>query len=126
MGREHSDQGAPGGAVRVTLDIGEIVDGQPKSRNVFAGIKSAYELLEMRFSRPVRVMAASLYSFHLLLRMGMLIYGPSLVLMKITGAPYWGCATDRICHSARKLPKGGVPPTAMAARPRIKRMVPYP
>ena len=57
-----------------------------------SGIRSAYELLERRFSRPVRVMAASLYCCHLLLRMGMLIYGPSLVLMKITGAPFWGCA----------------------------------
>ena len=27
----------------MTLDIGEIVDGQPKPRNVFAGIKSAYD-----------------------------------------------------------------------------------
>jgi SSS family solute:Na+ symporter len=55
-------------------------------------IKSAYELLEVRFSRPVRVTAASLYSCHLLLRMGMLIYAPSLVLMKITGAPFWMAA----------------------------------
>ncbi len=29
--------------VQLTLDIGETVDGQPKPRNVFAGIKSAYE-----------------------------------------------------------------------------------
>ena len=29
--------------VQLTLDIGEIVDGQPKPRNVFAGIKSAYD-----------------------------------------------------------------------------------
>jgi SSS family solute:Na+ symporter len=54
-----------------------------------SGVRSAYELLEIKFSRPVRVLAASLYSCHLLLRMGMLIYGPSLVLMKITGAPFW-------------------------------------
>jgi len=55
-------------------------------------IKSAYELLEIRFSHPVGVTAASLYSCHLLLRMGMLIYAPSLVLMKITGVPFWASA----------------------------------
>ena len=53
-----------------------------------SGIKSAYELLEIKFSRPVRVLAAVFYSCHLLLRMGMLIYGPGLVLMKITGMPF--------------------------------------
>ena len=57
-----------------------------------SGIKSAYELLEIRFSKPVRTLAASLYSCHLLLRMGMLIYAPSLVLMKITGVPFWAAA----------------------------------
>lgn len=59
-----------------------------------SGIQSAYELLEMRFSRPVRVMAATFYSCHLLLRMGMLIYGPSLVLMKITGLSFAACAVS--------------------------------
>jgi SSS family solute:Na+ symporter len=54
-----------------------------------SGTRSAYELLETRFSRPVRRLAASLYSCHLLFRMGMLIYGPSIVLMKMTGAPFW-------------------------------------
>ena len=29
--------------IQLTLDIGEVVDGQPKPRNVFAGIKSAYD-----------------------------------------------------------------------------------
>ncbi len=29
--------------IQLTLDIGETVDGQPKHRNVFAGIKSAYD-----------------------------------------------------------------------------------
>ena len=57
-----------------------------------SGTRSAYELLEIRFSRPVRRLAASLYSCHLLFRMGMLIYGPSIVLMKMTGAPFWVAA----------------------------------
>ncbi len=57
----------------------------PRFKN--AGIKSAYELLERRFSRPVRVLAASLYCLHLVLRSGILIYGPALVLEKMIGAP---------------------------------------
>jgi SSS family solute:Na+ symporter len=73
-----------------------------------SGIKSAYELLEMKFSRPVRVMAASLYSFHLLLRMGMLIYGPCLVLMKITGAPYWACAVAMALFAMMYTSLGGI------------------
>lgn len=49
------------------------------------GIQSAYELLEMRFSRPVRRLAAFFYSLHLLLRTGILLYAPSLVLAQILG-----------------------------------------
>lgn len=48
-----------------------------------AGIVSAYELLEMRFNKPVRKLAASFYSLHLLLRTGILLYGPSIVLSRI-------------------------------------------
>lgn len=73
-----------------------------------SGIRSAYELLEMKFSRPVRVMAASLYSLHLLLRMGMLIYGPSLVLMKMTGAPYWACALSMAMFALIYTSMGGI------------------
>lgn len=50
-----------------------------------AGIASAYELLEKRFSRPVRVLAAVLYSCHLMMRVGMLMFVPSLVIQKMTG-----------------------------------------
>jgi solute:Na+ symporter, SSS family len=73
-----------------------------------SGVRSAYELLEMRFSRPVRVMAASLYSCHLLLRMGMLIYGPSLVLMKITGAPFALCAISMALFAMLYTSLGGI------------------
>ncbi len=47
--------------------------------------QSAYEVLETRFSRPVRVLAAILYACHLILRTGVLLYGPALVLAKIFG-----------------------------------------
>jgi solute:Na+ symporter, SSS family len=54
-----------------------------------SGISSAYELLERRFSRPVRLMAAGLYSCHLMMRVGMLMYVPSLVIKEMVGQPIW-------------------------------------
>lgn len=48
-----------------------------------SGISSAYELFEVRFSPTVRRLAAIFYSLHLLLRMGILLYAPSLVLAPI-------------------------------------------
>jgi SSS family solute:Na+ symporter len=54
-----------------------------------SGVSSAYELLERRFSRPVRLLAATLYSLHLLLRTGLLIYVPALVLERILHVPLW-------------------------------------
>lgn len=46
---------------------------------------SAYEVLEQRFSRQVRVLASCFYAGHLLLRTGILLYGPAIVLSKIFG-----------------------------------------
>ena len=48
-----------------------------------SGINSAYELFEVRFSRPVRRIAAIFYCLHLLLRTGILLFAPSLVLAQI-------------------------------------------
>ncbi len=50
-----------------------------------AKISSAYELFEVRFSPGVRRLAAVFYCLHLLLRMGILLYAPSLVLAPILG-----------------------------------------
>jgi SSS family solute:Na+ symporter len=50
-----------------------------------AEVQSAYELLERRFNRPVRRLAAGIYCLHLLLRTGILLYGPALVLGKMLG-----------------------------------------
>lgn len=50
-----------------------------------AGITSAYELFEKHFSPAVRRLAAAFYSLHLLLRMGILLFAPSLVLAPILG-----------------------------------------
>jgi SSS family solute:Na+ symporter len=50
-----------------------------------ANVQSAYELLEVHFGRSVRLLAATLYCFHLLLRTGVLLYGPAIVLSEIFG-----------------------------------------
>jgi solute:Na+ symporter, SSS family len=55
----------------------------PRFKN--AGVSSAYELLERTFNRPVRLLASSLYSLHLVLRTGILLYGPSLILAPVLG-----------------------------------------
>ena len=52
--------------------------------------KSAYETLELRFDLKTRTLASVLYTIHVLLRTGILIYGPSLVFATITGLNiYW-------------------------------------
>lgn len=50
-----------------------------------AGVTSAYSLLEQVYSRPVRIVGATFYCCHVLLRSGLLIYGPALVLSKALG-----------------------------------------
>jgi len=52
-------------------------------------VTSAYEILEVRFGRPVRLLASVLYTLHLLLRTGILIYGPALVLAEVFGMSLW-------------------------------------
>lgn len=67
------------GAFISILVVGKIFI--PRFQN--SGISSAYELFEVRFSRPVRKLAAIFYCLHLLLRTGILLYAPSLVLAQI-------------------------------------------
>jgi len=51
---------------------------------------SAYEVLELRFDLKTRTLASILYTIHVLLRTGILIYGPALVFSAITGLSiYW-------------------------------------
>jgi SSS family solute:Na+ symporter len=52
-----------------------------------SGIQSAYELLERNFSRSVRRVAAVFYSMHLVLRTGILLFAPSIVLSSILEIP---------------------------------------
>lgn len=55
----------------------------PRFRDL--NVRSAYELLEQRFSRPVRLTAATFYACHITLRTGILLYGPALVLNGVFG-----------------------------------------
>jgi len=48
-------------------------------------IVSAYEALEERFDLKTRLLASSLYILHVLLRTGILIFGPALVLSRFMG-----------------------------------------
>ena len=51
---------------------------------------SGYQLLELKFSRSIRILASILYIFHLWLRTGVLLYGPSIVLSSLMGVDiYW-------------------------------------
>ncbi|XP_030585093.1 sodium-coupled monocarboxylate transporter 1 [Archocentrus centrarchus] len=63
------------------------------------GITSAYEYLEMRFSRPIRVIGTSMYIVQTALYTGLVIYAPALALNQITGLNLWGVliATGAVC-----------------------------
>lgn len=50
-----------------------------------SGIQSAYELFEIKFSKGTRRLAAIFYCLHLLLRTGILLYAPALVLERMIG-----------------------------------------
>jgi SSS family solute:Na+ symporter len=71
------------GSVAAIFIIGAVFIPRYKA----SGISSAYEYLENRFSKPVRTLAAGLYSCHLLLRAGMLLFGPALILKAMLGIP---------------------------------------
>ncbi|XP_061582811.1 sodium-coupled monocarboxylate transporter 1 [Cololabis saira] len=63
------------------------------------GITSAYEYLEMRFSRPIRLIGTSLFIVQTALYTGLVIYAPALALNQITQLDLWGVlvATGAVC-----------------------------
>lgn len=63
------------------------------------GITSAYEYLEKRFSRPIRIIGTSMYIVQTVLYTGLVIYAPALALNQITGLDLWGVlvATGAVC-----------------------------
>lgn len=62
-------------------------------------ITSAYEYLELRFSRPIRILGTSMYIAQTALYTGLVIYAPALALNQITGLHLWGVlvATGAVC-----------------------------
>ncbi|XP_023810709.1 sodium-coupled monocarboxylate transporter 1 [Oryzias latipes] len=62
-------------------------------------ITSAYEYLELRFSRPIRLIGTSMYIIQTALYTGLVIYAPALALNQITGLDLWGVlvATGLVC-----------------------------
>lgn len=63
------------------------------------GITSTYEYLELRFSRPLRLIGTSMYIVQTALYTGLVIYAPALALNQITGLDLWGVlvATGAVC-----------------------------
>ena len=54
-------------------------------------VSSAYEILEEHFDGKTRLLASGLYCLHVLLRVGVLIYGPALVLSEVLGISVHAC-----------------------------------
>nr|XP_039253945.1 sodium-coupled monocarboxylate transporter 2-like [Styela clava] len=52
-------------------------------------ITSTYEYLEIRFNRPVRLLATTVYIINSSLYVGVVIYAPSLALNAVTGLGIW-------------------------------------
>lgn len=50
-----------------------------------SGAESAYEILERRFDLKTRTLASTFYMLHVLLRTGVLIYGSSIMMSRISG-----------------------------------------
>uniref|UniRef100_A0A3Q3B8L5 Solute carrier family 5 member 8, like n=1 Tax=Kryptolebias marmoratus TaxID=37003 RepID=A0A3Q3B8L5_KRYMA len=63
------------------------------------GITSAYEYLEMRFNRIIRLIGTSMYIVQTALYTGLVIYAPALALNQITELDLWGVlvATGAVC-----------------------------
>lgn len=62
-------------------------------------ITSAYEYLERRFNRLIRLIGTSMYIIQTALYTGLVIYAPALALNQITGLNLWGVlvATGVVC-----------------------------
>ena len=52
-------------------------------------VYSAYEYLELRFDRKTRLLAATLFVFLKLFYAGVGIYAPALIVVEMTGLPFW-------------------------------------
>ncbi|KAL4642039.1 sodium-coupled monocarboxylate transporter 2 [Arapaima gigas] len=64
-----------------------------------SGITSTYEYLELRFCKPVRVIATLIYIIQTIVYSGVVVYAPALALNQVTGFNLWGSifATGIVC-----------------------------
>ncbi|KAM6964934.1 solute carrier family 5 member 6a [Aplochiton taeniatus] len=53
-------------------------------------ISSAYEYLELRFNKTVRVCGTATFIFQMVIYMGVVLYAPALALNAVTGFDLWG------------------------------------
>ncbi|XP_076802661.1 sodium-coupled monocarboxylate transporter 1-like [Clavelina lepadiformis] len=63
---------------------------------IFYGLRlrSAYEYLEYRFHRSVRILGAITYIVHTVIYLGFVIYAPAYALNAVTGWNIWGAITS--------------------------------
>ncbi|CAL8148090.1 unnamed protein product [Orchesella dallaii] len=54
-------------------------------------LTSAYEYLQLRFSRPVRLLGSLIFISQMTIYMAIVVYAPSLALSQVTGLNVYGC-----------------------------------
>nr|XP_046268766.1 solute carrier family 5 member 6 [Scatophagus argus] len=62
-------------------------------------LSSAYQYLELRFSKPVRICGTLTFIFQMVIYMGVCVYTPAFALNTVTGFELWGAvlATGLVC-----------------------------
>ncbi|XP_071493671.1 sodium-coupled monocarboxylate transporter 1-like [Diadema antillarum] len=53
------------------------------------GVVSAYEYLEMRFNRSVRVFCSLLFTIQMMVFLGVVLYAPAMIVQTVTGFSLW-------------------------------------